>query len=170
MILSDSDLQKRLNNPLNLLNKPKGERASHEPKGMSLFIKPSIEEKKEKIIPPAVAASIFDSVKAIPPSESDTVTTDELISDVDARVNLELAHDNAIHVMNHAIGRVKDEVNNLDVKRLPSLITAMSKVVTEIQRTKLEHQKVSKGTEVHHHFYMPEQKKLEAYEVIEVAS
>jgi len=181
MILSDDDLKKRMTNPMNLLNKPKGNISSARENAMSLFIKPSlskVEEKKDSSVPvpaltPAKLISPFESLKQeeIPAKESALeIGTDELIEDADARINLAAAHNNAIAVMNTAIGRVKNGIEDIDVRKLPGVITAMSRVVSEIQKTKLEHEKINKGTEVFHHFYMPEQKKIEAYEVIEVSS
>lgn len=172
MILSEEDLKKRLNNPLNLLNKPKGVLSSARENAMSLFIKPAISEVKKEIeVPatliPAKLVSPFEPAKEIPTTE---IQTDELIEDADARINLAAAHNNAIAVMHSAISRVKEGVNDIDLRKLPGVITAMSRVVSEIQKTKLEHEKINKGTEVFHHFYMPEQKKIEQYEVIEVSS
>jgi hypothetical protein len=178
MILSDDDLKKRMTNPMNLLNKPKGNISSARENAMSLFIKPSlskVEEKKDSSVPvPALtpANSPFEPAKTqeIPVKESAIeIGTDELIEDADARINLAAAHNNAIAVMNTAIGRVKNGIEDIDVRKLPGVITAMSRVVSEIQKTKLEHEKINKGTEVFHHFYMPEQKKIESYEVIEVS-
>ena len=178
MILSDDDLKKRMTNPMNLLNKPKGNISSARENAMSLFIKPSlskVEEKKDSSVPVTAltpADSPFEKpVEETPAKESAIeIGTDELIEDADARINLAAAHNNAIAVMNTAIGRVKNGIEDIDVRKLPGVITAMSRVVSEIQKTKLEHEKINKGTEVFHHFYMPEQKKIEAYEVIEVSS
>jgi Sec-independent protein translocase protein TatA len=52
--------------------------------------------------------------------------------------------------------------------RIPGLVASLGKVITDIRKEQSERNKSSINENVHYHFYCPEPKKLEQYEVIEV--
>ena len=61
------------------------------------------------------------------------------------------------------------KLDEVKADKLPSVITAASKVVESIRRERMELNKSSKGKDVHYHFYNTEQRKISDYEVIEVS-
>ena len=78
------------------------------------------------------------------------------------------AHDNALSVLTDAVSELKLRLGEVKADKLPSVITATSKVVESIRRERNEAAKSGKDREVHYHFYVPQQKKLENFEVIDV--
>lgn len=101
--------------------------------------------------------------------ESDKqLTTDDLISDPDNKIKLASAHNDALDLLNSAVKELKIKLSDVSASKLPGVITAASKVVESIRKERLEIHKSGKDKEVHHHFYMPELKKIEQYEVIDV--
>lgn len=172
MLIRNEEAEKRLTNPLNLMNRISKDRKNN---AMSLFIKPRIEEKQgvDSTPKPQFVNPFLPSKEAIPAESFDAPASpvslsEEIIHDVDKKVKLALAHDNAIDAMNSAISAVKSKIDDIKAEKLPSVITAMSKVVTEIRREGIEREKIQKGQNVHHHFYMPQQRQISEYEVIEV--
>lgn len=182
MLISSDELRRRLSNPLNLLNKSEGKGKGG---AMSLFIKPSM-EKESSVNPPLLPAE--SQIKEEPAEESsrelpnptedkatveaeivDSPKVDDLIDDLENKVGLSLAHDNALNALNEAINLTRTKMDDMKADKLPSVVTAMSKVVDGIIRAKQEQQKLNKGdVTVRHVFYMPEQKKISDYEVVEV--
>lgn len=168
MLISNDELKRRLSNPLNLLNKS-GVSKNGNSGAMSLFIRPA-EEKSPFQNPFAKSEPASEIPQDKPTSVTviDSVPVDELIEGVDNKVDLALAHDRALKTLNEAIELTRSKMDDIKADKLPSVVTAMSKVVDGISRARLEQQKINKGTEVHHHFYMPEQRKIETYDVVEV--
>jgi len=184
MLISNDEALKRLGSPLNLLNKM---RVSSRSNAMNLFVPPS--NNKSKIEEPAVPPfhNPFDKAKqelvsdsaiipeVLPNSESTAAKTaeptlDALIANSDNDIKLALAHDTAIDVMVSAMQKVKGDMDNIKSDKLPSVITAASKVVEGIRKERNENSKTKIGRDVHLHFYTPTQKKLEDYKIIEVGT
>lgn len=163
MLIKEDEVSKRLNNPLNLINQMKGSALKKDKNNaMSIFIKPDthkLEQRENK-----EEAGDFSSGL-----ETD-VTSDELIPDSEAKMKLALAHDKALEVMTRAIDVAGLKLDDIKAAQLPGVIVAMSKVVGNIRAERIERDKVNKGNDVHLHFYCPEQKKIDSYEVIDVAS
>lgn len=161
MLIRNEEATKRINNPNNLINRLASglKKPNARSEAMSLFIRPS--EVKISFNP-------FDKPVALPVIPSDKPTTDNLISDADAKIQLANAHDNAIGLLNNSIEMLKLKLDNVDAEKLPGVINAASKVVASIRAERNELQKTNRGQDVHLHFYCPEQKTMDAYEVIEV--
>lgn len=196
MLIRNDEVEKRLNNPANLMNRLRGITTSQNGSNdrvrnsaMSLFIRPS--GNKQETNQSRLGSEVSHSDKtfvnpfskptnnlpAAPsqPIEAELVSgdnkkeshpkTDDLIENADSRIKLSQVHNDALDAMGSLITRVKNDADNVSVKSIPALVTTLSKVVTEIRKEQLEEKKINKGTEVHHHFYMPEQRKLDSYEI-----
>ena len=133
-----------------------------------------IETKEEtKELVPIPFVNPFSKTDQTLPTESSkssepSIRTDDLIEDPDNKIKLATAHNNALDLLNSAVIQLKTDLTNVDSTKLPGVITAASKVVESIRKERLEVHKTGRDKEVHHHFYMPEQKKIEQYEVIDV--
>jgi len=192
MLIDQDEVNKRLNNPLNLMNRMREGISPLKRNGMALFM-PSNEvkkekernsdpvkttfnpfEKKETALVPATKTTPLSIVSQQTRSESlssTTVTTNDVIDDSDSKIKLALAHDNALDLLTASIGKLKGKIDNDEIKAssIPSVIASASKVITEIRKERLEREKNSgKDANVHYHFYCPEPKKIEEYDVIEV--
>lgn len=194
MLINDEEMNKRLNNPLNLLNRMKSGLSSNKQAAMNLFV-PSSEkkEKKEESTPASVVVQtekdrvevafvnpfpkvqethLVPSSKVTTPLPVDSPSSDEILDDGDAKIKLALAHDSALDLLTDSISSLKKRVNDGEIKAssLPSVIKSASSVISDIRKERLEREKGNRDIEVHHHFYCPEQKKITEYEVIDVAS
>lgn len=167
MLIKEDEVSKRLNNPLNLINQMKGGlNKKDKNNAMSLFIRPAsliISEEKQK-----EKAGDFLNINST--TADNQINSSELIPDSEAKMKLALAHDKALKVMTDAIDAAGLKLDDIRADRLPGVIVAMSKVVGNIRAERIERDKVNKGNDVHLHFYCPEQKKIDSYEVIDVAS
>lgn len=181
MLISNEDALKRLHSPGNLINKLNG---SSRKNAMSLFVRPSEEvkkeekevktlsfnpfEKEEKIVINPTA--IIPQVKAAPEkSSSENPAVEDLIDNHDNQIKLSLAHDSALKVLTDSVAMLATKLDDIKPDKLPSVITATSKVVESIRRERNEAAKSGKDKEVHFHFYTPQQKMLSDFEVIDVA-
>ena len=197
MIVSDKEAVARLTNPINLINsialRKKNISSSHS-KAMSLFglsstsqVKPAIQE---KLISPAKddfkPFNPFENIKSVvtPILVNESVneinlelsanlptqpTVDSILDNSDQHIKLSLAHDSALEVLNTSVAMLALKLDEVKADKLPSVITAASKVVESIRRERIELNKNGKNREVHYHFYTPEQRKISDYEVIEVS-
>lgn len=179
MLINEEELNRRLNNPLNLINSMKNGVNGKKNSALSIFIKPSVEEENTFKSPfQQKDADSQSSVALIPtavtPAESinsrndQSPSTDDLIDDADGAIKLAQVHNNSLEVMGLAVGRLKDNINNVNVKQLPSIVSGLSKVVTDIRKERSERDRERTNETVHYHFYCPEQKKIEQFEVIDV--
>lgn len=186
MLIKDDDALRRLNSPLNLINKMKNASSSPRNKAMSLFIKPAAPENApnttfepaKSFNPFEHSSPIEDTAIAITPeivsdsndeSKSDTPTLDTLLENGDAQIKLAEAHDGALALLNSGITMLAAKLDDIKPEKLPAVIAAASKTVEGIRRERNEVNKNNKGRDVHYHFYTPTQKKLTDYEVTEVA-
>lgn len=180
MLINKDDAEKRLNNPLNLMNRLSTlSRDSKKNSAMSLFI-PSIkspEKQKDSALvsedkpafnpfdkPAVIIPEIVQNDKADPSPSSG-----ELIDDIDTKIALQTAHDNSIKLVNNAINMLAIKLDSVKADKLPSVIAGASKVVESIRKERAERDKNGKNQDVHLHFYCPEPRSIESYEVVEVA-
>ncbi len=185
MLVNDSAAISRLNSPLNLINRLSAAKDnSPRKKAMSLFVAPRIEKPSEADKEAATAASFnpFEKTsESLVPAERKTghkqdsqidqsfPTINQLIDNNDAQIKLATAHDSALEVLTSAVELMKLKLDDVKAEKLPAVITATSKVVESIRRERNEAARSGKGKEVHYHFYTPQQKKIEQYDVIEVS-
>jgi hypothetical protein len=177
MLISNEKANEKLNNPNNLMNKLReGNNNSNGNKNnsMSLFgigIRPSIQSSvpsTSPIIPPIPRPPINTIQPKREENESQIPSTEELLPESSAQIKLGLAHDAALGLLSDSVATLKTKLDSVKADKLPSVITAASKVVESIRRERIELNKKNNGNEVHFHFYTPEQKKLDDFEVIDV--
>ncbi|MBI3334559.1 hypothetical protein HYZ97_03670 [Candidatus Pacearchaeota archaeon] len=94
---------------------------------------------------------------------------DDILNGSESQIKLSLAHDNALELLNRSVDILSEKLDDVRADRLPSVISAASKVVESIRKERNEVVKNS-DREVHYHFYTPQQRKVEDYEVIDVTS
>jgi len=180
MIINNSDVIKRLESPLNLINRLKS--SSSRSDAMNLFgvnrsSSPKIEAQKP-LASEAVKPSFnpFENkVTAIEVSKPQSVTTekdeptiDNIINNHDAQIKLGLAHDNALELLNNSVAMLSTKLDDVKADKLPAVISAASKTVESIRRERNEVSKSGKDREVHYHFYTPQQKSISDYKIIDV--
>lgn len=193
MLVSNSEVEKRLNSPLNLVNKKSTFKS---PGAMGVFglnknratieQKEVIKENKEennslesfnpfpKAVQPVSDASTTALVShnQAPPIQEATdknPNLESLITTSESQIKLGLAHDNALELMNQTLLRLTNEVDNIRPDKLPSVLSAAQKTVEGIRRERTEAAKNNGDRSVHYHFYTPQQKSLSDYgSVIEV--
>ena len=183
MLIDENEASKRLNNPLNLINRMKSGMLSNNKKNdaMSLFVK----VKEESVVLPSDRVEIHSfssplspiqrSLPVVIPATNETTesspSSDDLIKDSESRIKLAVVEGSAIDLLTTSLVALKRKVDSGDIKTssIPSVISASSKVITEIRKERLEREKNKSETEsVHYHFYCPEPRKIETYDVIEV--
>jgi hypothetical protein len=182
MIINDKEASRRLDSPMNLINKLKsingsknsamqlfgiGRKASSEGTQVCICGKyphtkeccgVGIGEIKETFNP-------FQPLAEIPPIEN----LDTILVGNESQIKLGLAHDRALELLNRSTEMLLTKLDDVSASKLPSVISAASKTVEGIRRERLESTKNNKDREVHFHFYTPDQKKISDYEVIDVA-
>lgn len=163
MLVSNSSALARLNSEKNLINQLKNKKNNKNP--MSLFVgnkKEIIVEKQEvKTFNP------FEKIKISEIEKTEEPTINSLIENNDQQIKLATAHDSALKVLTDSVALLATKLDDIRPDRLPSVITATSKVVESIRKERSEAVKNNKGKEVHYHFYTPIQRKIIDYEVIE---
>lgn len=172
MLIKEEESDKRLNNPLNLINRLKSGMSPIAKKGnnaMSLFKPQGVDP---SLISPSLVTPIYPPITplVIDSTEDKPVSSDDLLDDADSKIKLALAHDDALGLLTASIASLKGKVEANEVKAssLPAIIGSASKVVSEIRRERLEREKTNKGQDVHLHFYCPTQRKVDDYQVIDV--
>jgi hypothetical protein len=170
MLIKEDEVSKRLNNPLNLINQMKaGLRNNKKNEAMSLFIPPTkqaLNPFNNLVVTEKAGDRESFNDSSMP---ADEANSENLIPDSDAKIKLALAHDRALEVMTNAINMAGVKLDDIKPAQLPGVIVAMSKVVGNIRAERAERDKANKGNDVHLHFYCPEQRKIEQYQVIDVA-
>jgi len=179
MIIKDLEAINRLNSPMNLMNRLSSLRSQKKENGMNLFMpganaganapKKNIpNENKIQAEPQAVSSFT-------PPENLTNLTSltkqhpviEQLIPNSTEQVKLNLAHDVALDVVNSAMSILSSKLDDIRADRLPGVITAANKVVETIRRDRVDASKL-KNQDVHYHFYTPQQKSLEQYEIIDI--
>lgn len=172
MIIKDEDALKRLTSPMNLMNQLRN-RTDKKNDAMSLFgigrkeVKNvDIEvKKKEKAL---VTFNPFKPLDTPEEAKPTPTTLDNILEDHESQVKLGLAHDNALRLLNSSVEMLQNKLDDIKVDKLPSVISAASKTVESIRRERSESAKSGKDLQVHHHFYMPQQKSVADYNIIDV--
>lgn len=189
MLVSDKEALGRLGSPDNLMNRLRAGNSNGRKGAMNLF---GIGVKKDEHInntpilkqveelKPAVFQSPFSSKEETsltispsiptfnPPETADQPNTDDLVSNADNQIKLAHAHDKSLETLTLAVDMLKLKLDDIKPDKLPSVISATSKVVDQIQRQRIDASKSRQDRQVHFHFYTPTQKKMEDYQVIEV--
>jgi len=136
---------------------------------------PSAQDTKNRnIIPPAIDETRTEAGDKVTLAKSDvnesqdSPSIDKLINNADSQIKLHHAHDIALSTLGESIDMVRLKLDDIKPERLPSIITAASKVVDNIRRERIDAAKQRENQTVHLHFYTPAQRKLEEYEVIDV--
>jgi flagellar biosynthesis chaperone FliJ len=89
-----------------------------------------------------------------------------IIENIEHRLKIELAHSAALDTLVTSVQRLQQQIPTLDnPTKLADVAAKMSKIVEFLGDRK----ETTKEEQVHYHFYMPEQNKIEQYEVIEVS-
>lgn len=151
MIIPNDKAVERLDSPLNLINRLRKHETGVDP--LDIFKTPAVGPDTE-----SDEDSKVDSA----------ISIDKLIKDADSQIQLASAHDKAVRLMNTVISEMELRVNEVKPEKLPAILTAASKLVTDLRREQLESAKLKNGRDVHLHFYTPVQKTIEQYDVIEV--
>lgn len=172
MIINDEAAAKRLNSPLNLINRLAAAKHSNRNSAMSLFIPPSSSEKSKnkevKIFNP------FESKTEVPlailpiPSIETSTTLDTILENNESQIKLGLAHDKALELLHRSVDMLATKLDDVKAEKLPAVVTAARSVIEGIRKERNEATKNSKDREVHYHFYTPSQREIKDYEVIDV--
>ncbi len=177
MIINDKEAAKRLSSPMNLINKLRcSSNGSKKNNAMSLFgigkqteeVKLEIsfnpfESNKNKKLESSPARNTTSSESSKPSESLDTI-----LKNSESQIKLGLAHDKALDLLHRSVEILSSKLDDVKADKLPSVISAASKTVESIRRERSEREKNNKDREVHFHFYTPEQKRVEDYEVIDV--
>jgi hypothetical protein len=179
MIINDKDALKRLDSPMNLINKLRS--SDKRNNAMSLF---GIGRKEEKLVEEVTVT--FNPFKQTVPVKEESQTSllpqlvsplqaledhpvlDNILENHESQIKLSLAHDKALELLNRSVEMMSLKLDDIKSDKLPSVIGAASKVVESIRKERAESSKNNKDRDVHFHFYTPQQHKMTDYEVIEV--
>ena len=171
MLVNDSEAAKRLNSPMNLMNRLKNE-SSVRKSAMSLFIPSKKQEElhksEEKIVP--YVNKDFNPFLPEQIKHEESVKLSDILENGDAQINLGLAHDSALKLLNKSLTLLETKIDDIKADKLPSVISAASKTVESIRKERAESSKNNKDREVHYHFYTPEQKTINDYKIIDVTT
>lgn len=188
MIINEKDAQSRLNSPGNLMNKLKslsttgakrqnamglfgiGKEKKAEEKTSETAFNPFNDKEVKTESSASVSLALPASLPKPTPTNVDMTTLDNILEDNEAQINLGLAHDNALKLLNNSVAMMATKLDDVRADRLPGVIASASKVVESIRKERSEAHKSGKDKEIHYHFYTPEQRKVSEYEVIDVVS
>lgn len=164
MIINDDEAKKRLNSPMNLINRLAASRQNSKAKtAMSLFIPPKKTDMEQKQTEPTKRQT--DTLPFQPEPQS---VLDEILQNNEAQINLGIAHDKALELLKNSVNLLSAKLDDVKADKLPAVVMSASKVVESIRKERAEASKNNKDREVHYHFYTPLQNTIKDYEVIEV--
>jgi hypothetical protein len=177
MIVNENEAIKRLNSPMNLMNRLKKE--SPRNGAMSLFginrrpnsVDIKTEDKQVEIVKTSFnpfALQTSSQAPAIIPPENPTPVLGDILDNHESQIKLGLAHDSALALLNSSVAMLASKLDDVKAEKLPAVISAASKTVESIRRERNEAAKMGKDKEVHYHFYTPQQKTVADYQVIDV--
>jgi hypothetical protein len=171
MIISDEEVERRINSPFNLINKLRHSTQDRK-SAMELFTKrhqPSAASvvSSESLPQAPIPSKVITEIPEVETAEPIT-TLDAIIQNHETQIKLGLAHDNAINLLNNSVNILAAKLDDVKASQLPSVINTASAVIERIRRERNEVRRTEKDKEVHYHFYTPSQKKVEDYEVIDV--
>lgn len=178
MLVSDKDALERLSSPMNLMNRLKSASGSQRRNSMGLFgigrdnTKPAVSTFQNPFHKSEETSLVIPS-KDLPETpadspESNEPSLDTLVNNADSQVQLALAHDEALKTLVNSVKLMNMKLDDIKPDKLPSVISATSKVVDQIQRQRIDANKERGNRSVHFHFYTPTQKRMEDYDVVEV--
>ena len=188
MLINEKDAIERLDSPLNLINRLRGNNNSRS-NAMGLFVpgKSKQDNKPKNGLVPSGRNEIFNPFKSSeiegeeerdepsgkkddPEQQQENLpNVDNLISNAETQIKLAQAHDLALETLTNSVKMLGTKLDDIKPEKLPSVISATSKVVEGIRRERNEAAKSRSGNrDVHLHFYSPVQRKEEDYQVIEV--
>lgn len=166
MLVSNNSALARLNSEKNLINQLKNKKNNNLVKSnpMNLFT-----QKREVIVEKQEVKTFnpFEKIEVLKDEQKEEPSINSLIENNDQQIKLATAHDSALKVLTDSVALLATKLDDIRPDRLPSVITATSKVVESIRKERSEAVKNNKGKEVHYHFYTPIQRKIVDYEVIE---
>jgi len=171
MIVNEKDAAKRLNSPMNLINRLKNSTSSRN-NAMSLFgIGVS---KQDSVEAGQCRSSVEVELESPKPSFNPFIPPppetklEDILDNHDSQIKLGLAHDTALELLNASVKMLSGKLDDVRADKLPAVISAASKTVESIRKERAESAKNGKDREVHYHFYTPEQKKVSEYKIIDV--
>jgi len=164
MLLSDLEVNKRLNSPFNLINKlNENNGANRVSAAMSLFgigkphsSKNENEQNTQKT--------------ETPPHKDDlskVATLDNLIENHESQIKLASVHNKSLDLLTKSLDILSAKVDDIKADKLSAVVATASRVVEGIRKERAEASKNGQGREVHYHFYTPTQSKIEDYEIID---
>jgi hypothetical protein len=175
MLINEKEAARRLNSPDNLMNRLRSlsttNRTASTTKAMGLF---GIGNKEglvptSSILPQSNQSNQSDSEGPQQPvmSQSSSPSLDDLVKNADSKLKIELAHTAALDTLVSTVNRLKDTVPSLESPvKLSQIAMNMSRIMTSL--TEKKEDKAEEDKQVHYHFYMPEQNKMDDYKVIDV--
>ena len=188
MLISQSEAERRINNPLNLLTKLRSGLKPKARSAMDLFVRPASEEqdKQNELKSQVVVQEVCQVTTQVevptfnPFPDSATEQTEISINspsvselmgdDIDADIELAKTHNKALKLMSTAMDTLGANIDHIKKDKLPTVISSLGRVVTDIRKERSEREKNQRqGENVHYHFYCPTQRKVDEYKVIEVA-
>ena len=179
MIINETEAVRRLNSPMNLMNKlaelkQPSVKTIAKRDAMSLFgigrktaTETATETEIHRVQDSHKADIVEKTLQSLQPSQP-IESLDNILEDHDAQIKLGLAHDRALDLLNRSVAVLSEKLDEVKAERLPSVISAASKTVESIRRERLEASKHGEERAVHFHFYTPEQHKVSDYEIIDV--
>src|SRR5687767_1009247 len=109
MLVNDDEIKKRLNNPLNLLNRMRAGLTAPKRNAMDLFVKKSETVSLVQSTPALVPSNVPASVSA---SDIPHPSSDDLIDDADSKIKLATAHDKALELLNNSLIKLNGKIEN----------------------------------------------------------
>lgn len=177
MLMNDENTLKRLNSPQNLINKLKNSSRNDAMKLFTGNIRKEVPSEAGSISTTSgisvekgdasltrITINPFEKPKEIPPPEP---ILDTILKDSESQIKLGLAHDKSLDLLTRSVDMLAQKLDDIKADKLPSVVSAASKVVEGIRKERNEASK-NKDREVHYHFYTPQQRKMEEFEIIDV--
>lgn len=179
MLINDKEADKRLGSSQNLINKIKSV-SPGKSKAMQLFgigrqtitspfSSPSSSyiEKKADLIQPVPPAATSTFTKQVTAEESEQSPLDDFVKNADDKIKMELIRSAATDALLTSVKQLAIQLPAMESPdKLANVASKMSRIINELES---KDNRNKDGETVHYHFYMPEQRKIEQYEVIEVS-
>lgn len=172
MLINNNEAEKRLNSPLNLMNRLRRESPSSRSarNAMSLFTKKDDSSNSFNPFSRSETSISVPETKVITPevvNENGSPKLDDILDNAEDKVKMKLIHDNALDVLSASITQIKTRIPEINkAEKLADVATKMSKIVNDIRAERKGDD--GKTKQVHLHFYTPERKKLDEFESVEV--
>lgn len=173
MLIGKEEADKRLNSNGNLLNRLRSGdlKVSRRDRAMELF---GIGRKEEKLTssfinpfqPQGAIPVPVPSKTSFPESKPQIDPAEIPAEEVDTREKLERIQHEALNTLMLAIKETKDKIKDLHPAKAADVAAKMGKIVDAIRSDK--NRAGVKDKQVHLHFYTPEPRKIEEFEVIDV--